>query len=74
MHADPATSRERPSVVWDPPFVTGLSVESAAVFGAKLVDVLAETVLAESVLAETALGENALDDGVLADREVLVHG
>lgn len=39
--ADPTTSRERPSVVYDPPFVTGLSVESAAEFGRKLVEVLA---------------------------------
>jgi putative intracellular protease/amidase len=39
--ADPATSRERPSVVYDPPFVTGLSVESAQAFGGKLVEVLA---------------------------------
>jgi putative intracellular protease/amidase len=39
--ADPSTSRERPSVIYDPPFVTGLSVESAQAFGRKLVDVLA---------------------------------
>lgn len=39
--ADPNTSRERPSVVYDPPFVTGLSVESAQAFGQKLVEVLA---------------------------------
>jgi putative intracellular protease/amidase len=39
--ADPTTSREHPSVVHDPPFVTGLSVESAQAFGAKLVEVLA---------------------------------
>jgi putative intracellular protease/amidase len=38
--SDPATSRQRPSVVYDPPFVTGLSVESAQAFGAKLVEVL----------------------------------
>ncbi|GAA3295613.1 DJ-1/PfpI family protein [Dactylosporangium vinaceum] len=38
--ADPTTSRERPSVVYDAPFVTGLSVESAQAFGAKLVEVL----------------------------------
>ncbi|WP_433062126.1 DJ-1/PfpI family protein [Dactylosporangium sp. CS-033363] len=38
--SDPTTSRERPSVVYDPPFVTGLSVESAQAFGAKLVEVL----------------------------------
>jgi putative intracellular protease/amidase len=40
--ADPATSREHPSVVYDAPFVTGLSVESAQAFGAKLVEVLAQ--------------------------------
>ncbi|MBT8227808.1 MAG: type 1 glutamine amidotransferase domain-containing protein [Dactylosporangium sp.] len=39
--ADPSTSRERPSVVHDAPFVTGLSVESAQAFGHKLVEVLA---------------------------------
>jgi putative intracellular protease/amidase len=39
--SDPTTSRERPSVVYDPPFVTGLSVESANAFGQKLVEVLA---------------------------------
>jgi putative intracellular protease/amidase len=39
--ADPATSREHPSVVYDAPFVTGLSVESAQAFGQKLVEVLA---------------------------------
>lgn len=41
VHSDPSTSRERPSVQWDPPFVTGLSVESAVAFGDKLVEVLA---------------------------------
>ena len=41
VHSDPATSREHPSVAWDPPFVTGLSVESAVAFGDKLVEVLA---------------------------------
>lgn len=40
--ADPTTSRERPSVVHDAPFVTGLSVESAQEFGRKLVEVFAE--------------------------------
>jgi putative intracellular protease/amidase len=43
--SDPTTSRERPSVVYDPPFVTGLSVESAQAFGQKLVEVLAQEVL-----------------------------
>jgi hypothetical protein len=40
IHADPATTREHPLVVYDPPFVTGVSVESAIAFGEKLVDVL----------------------------------
>jgi putative intracellular protease/amidase len=40
VYADPTTSRERPSVAWDFPFVTGLSVESAVAFGDKLVEVL----------------------------------
>jgi putative intracellular protease/amidase len=40
--SDPATSRELPSVVYDAPFVTGLSVESAQAFGRKLVEVLAQ--------------------------------
>ena len=39
--SDPTTSRERPSVVYDAPFVTGLSVESSSAFGDKLVEVLA---------------------------------
>ena len=39
--ADPSTSREKPSVAWDKPFVTGLSVESSTAFGNKLVEVLA---------------------------------
>lgn len=42
VSSDPTTSREKPSVVWDPPFVTGLSVESSAPFGAKLVEVIGE--------------------------------
>jgi putative intracellular protease/amidase len=41
VHSDPTTSRQKPSVVWDAPFVTGLSVESAVAFGDKLVEVLA---------------------------------
>jgi putative intracellular protease/amidase len=41
VSADPTTSRERPSVVYDAPFVTGMSVESAQAFGQKLVEVLA---------------------------------
>jgi putative intracellular protease/amidase len=38
--ADPKTSREHPSVVYDAPFVTGLSVESSTAFGQKLAEVL----------------------------------
>ena len=38
--SDPTTSRERPSVVFDAPFVTGLSVESSIAFGKKLVEVI----------------------------------
>jgi putative intracellular protease/amidase len=40
VNADPTTSREKPAVEWDPPFVTGLSVESSKAFGNKLVEVL----------------------------------
>ncbi len=40
VYSDPTTSREKPSVVWDPPFVTGLSVESSLAFGQKLAEVL----------------------------------
>lgn len=38
--ADPAANRERVCVAWDPPFLTGLSVESARAFGDVLVEVL----------------------------------
>jgi putative intracellular protease/amidase len=38
--SDPKTSREHPSVVYDAPFVTGLSVESSIAFGKKLVEVI----------------------------------
>jgi len=38
--SNPKTSREMPSVVYDHPFVTGLSVESSSAFGNKLVEVL----------------------------------
>ncbi|MBT4131736.1 MAG: type 1 glutamine amidotransferase domain-containing protein [Candidatus Marinimicrobia bacterium] len=41
VKSDPKTSRENPSVVWDAPFVTGCSVESAFPFGEKLKEVLA---------------------------------
>jgi putative intracellular protease/amidase len=40
VYSDPTTNRERPLVVYDPPFVTGLSVESSIAFGQKLVEVL----------------------------------
>lgn len=39
--SDPKTSREKPLVHYDAPFVTGLSVESSSAFGARLVEVLA---------------------------------
>jgi putative intracellular protease/amidase len=38
--SDPTTSRAKPSVVFDAPFVTGLSVESSIAFGKKLVEVI----------------------------------
>ena len=38
--SDPKTSREKPSVAWDRPFVTGLSVESSLAFGKKLAEVI----------------------------------
>ena len=41
--ADPTTNRDKPLVAYDPPFVTGLSVESAIAFGRKLVEVLGST-------------------------------
>jgi putative intracellular protease/amidase len=40
VSSDPKTSRERPSVVYDAPFVTGLSVESSAPYGRKLAEIL----------------------------------
>ena len=40
VHSDPMANRERPQVVYDPPFVTALSVESSIAFGQKLVEVL----------------------------------
>jgi len=41
VSSDPKTSRQRPSVVYDAPFVTGLSVESSSAYGKKLAEVLA---------------------------------
>ncbi len=38
--ADPTTSRDKPCVIYDHPFVTGLSVESSSAYGEKLVEVL----------------------------------
>jgi putative intracellular protease/amidase len=38
--SDPKTNRENPSVVYDSPFITALSVESAKAYGQKLVEVL----------------------------------
>jgi putative intracellular protease/amidase len=40
VSSDPTTSRAKPSVVYDAPFVTALSVESSIAFGNKLVEVL----------------------------------
>ena len=40
--SDPTTNRDVPSVVYDHPFVTGLSVESSGAFGKKLAQVLAK--------------------------------
>jgi putative intracellular protease/amidase len=40
VYSDPNTTREHPLVVYDPPFVTALSVESSIAFGNKLVEVL----------------------------------
>ncbi len=40
--ADPAISRENPSVVYDHPFITGCSVESSIAFGEKIAEVLAK--------------------------------
>jgi putative intracellular protease/amidase len=39
--SDPTTSRDTPAVIYDHPFVTGLSVESSSAFGKKLAEVLA---------------------------------
>ena len=39
--ADPKTSRENPSVVYDVPFLTGCTVESSSAFGRKIAEVLA---------------------------------
>ncbi len=40
VSADPTTSRKRPSVIYDAPFVTALSVESSTAFGKMLVEAL----------------------------------
>jgi putative intracellular protease/amidase len=40
VFADPATSRENPSVVYDHPFITGCSVESSIAYGEKIAEVL----------------------------------
>ncbi len=42
IFADPAISRDRPSVMYDPPFITGCSVESSIAFGQKIVEVLGQ--------------------------------
>ena len=38
--SDPSTSREKPSVVYDDPFITACSVESSIAYGRKIVEVL----------------------------------
>jgi putative intracellular protease/amidase len=38
--SDPSTSRESPCVIYDPPFITGCSVESSIAYGHKIVEVL----------------------------------
>ncbi len=40
VSADPTTSRDKPSVVYDAPFVTALSVESSIAYAQKLVEIL----------------------------------
>jgi len=40
--SDPTANREKPSVAYDWPFVTGLSVESSIAFGQKIVEVLSK--------------------------------
>ncbi len=42
--SDPTTSRDRPDVRYDEPFVTGCSVESSIAYGRKLVEVLGSRV------------------------------
>ena len=42
VFSDPTANREKPVVVYDHPFVTGLSVESSIAFGEKLAEVLAQ--------------------------------
>jgi putative intracellular protease/amidase len=41
VFSDPSTSRDKPSVVYDWPFVTACSVESSIAYGEKLTEVLA---------------------------------
>jgi putative intracellular protease/amidase len=40
VFADPKTNRDNPCVIYDHPFVTGLSVESSTLYGQKLVEVI----------------------------------
>jgi putative intracellular protease/amidase len=40
VFSDPTTSRERPCVIYDPPFITGCSVESSIAYGEKIAEVL----------------------------------
>ena len=41
VFADPATSREKPCVIYDWPFITGCSVESSIAYGDRIKEVLA---------------------------------
>jgi putative intracellular protease/amidase len=43
VFADPATSREKPCVVYDHPFITGCSVESSIAYGQKIAEVLSKS-------------------------------
>ncbi len=46
--SDPATSRSKPSVVFDWPFITACSVESSIAYGRMIVEVLAKTTAAKA--------------------------
>jgi putative intracellular protease/amidase len=42
VYSDPTANRQKPQVMYDAPFITGLSVESSIAFGQKLVEVLSK--------------------------------